>query len=234
MIGTIINMGTVSLGSLLGIAIGSKLRDEIRKMVFDSLGLLTLLIGFQMALKTQNILILLGSILGGGIIGEYLNIENKINGLGGKLQKAFSMEKHQRFVDGFVSSSILFCVGPMAILGSIQDGISGNFTLLAVKSTLDGFASLGLATALGWGVFFSILTILVFQGSITLAAEWIQSLMTDQMINEMSAAGGLLIVAIGIRLLNLKDVRVGNLLPALVLAPFLVWLVPEIRAFFIK
>ncbi len=234
MVGTIINMGTVSLGSLLGIVIGSRLKEEIRKMVFDSLGLLTLLIGFQMALKTQNILILLCSVLAGGIMGEYLNIEDKINSLGERLQKVLSMEKHQRFVDGFVSSSILFCVGPMTILGSIQDGISGNFTLLAVKSTLDGFASLGLATALGWGVFFSILTILVFQGSITLAAEWIQSFMTDQMINEMSAAGGLLIVAIGIRLLNLKDVRVGNLLPALVLAPFLVWLVPEIRAFFIK
>lgn len=164
MVGTLINVGAVSAGSVLGIAIGGKLKSEVRKTVFDSLGIITLLIGFQMAFKTQNILILLGSILSGGILGEYINIEDKLNNIGSKLQKALALEKHQRFVEGFVASSILFCVGPMAILGSIQDGISGNFTLLAVKSTLDGFASLGLATALGWGVFFSIVTILVFQG----------------------------------------------------------------------
>ncbi|SFM51005.1 DUF554 domain-containing protein [Thermodesulforhabdus norvegica] len=232
MTGTIINVGAVSAGSLLGIAMGSKLPENIQRTVFDSLGLLTVAIGIQMSLKTENILIVLGALLAGSIIGEYLNIEDRLNSFASRVQKLLSLSGHKNFVDGFVSSSLLFCVGPMAILGSIQDGLKGDYTILSMKSVLDGFASLGLAAALGWGVFFSIFSVFLYQGAITLAASYIHSIMTEAMIAEMTATGGLLVLAIGIRLLQLKDIRIGNMLPALAVAPILAWLVPVVQSIF--
>ncbi len=169
-----------------------------------------------MAFKTEHILIILGALLSGGIIGEVLRIEDRLNHIGEVLQHTFSMQGHKKFVEGFVAASLLFCVGPMAILGSIQDGLSGDYKLL------------GFAAALGWGVLFSTLTVLIFQGSITLSAQWIQHILDMPMINEMTATGGLIIVAIGLRLLKLKMLRVGNFLPALIIAPLLVFLVPII------
>jgi len=229
MLGTIINVGAVSTGSLIGIALGNRLKENVRNMVFDCIGLMTLLIGFQMAFKTKNVLLILGSLLVGGIVGEYFDIEEKLRGISSKIQASFHMEDHSYFVDGFVTASVLFCVGPMAILGSIQDGLTGDFTILAIKSALDGFASIGLATAFGWGVFFSILSVALFQGSITCTASWLDRFMNDQMIAEMTAVGGLLIVAIGIRLLQIKDIKVANLLPALFFAPIAVRTISAIR-----
>jgi uncharacterized membrane protein YqgA involved in biofilm formation len=139
------------------------------------------------------------------------------------------MEKQRKFVEGFVTASLLFCVGPMAILGSIRDGLAGDYTILAVKSMLDGFASLGFSSALGWGVIFSTLTILVFQGGITLSAVWIQQFLTVSMVNEMTATGGLIIVGIGLRLLKIRDIRVGNFLPALLIAPATVLALDKIK-----
>jgi len=229
MVGTIINIATVSAGSVLGVALGNRFPQRIQEIVFDALGLLTLFIGFHMAFKTENVLIVLGALLVGGITGELLRIEDRLNRIGTFLQHTFSMEKQKKFVEGFVTASLLFCVGPMAILGSIRDGLTGDYTLLAIKSMLDGFASLGFASALGWGVFFSTLTILVFQGSITLSAAWIQKLLTASMVNEMTATGGLIIVGIGIRLLKIRDIRVGNFLPALVIAPATVFILDQVK-----
>ena len=229
MVGTIINIATVSAGSVLGVVLGNRFPQRIQEIVFDALGLLTLFIGFQMAFKTENVLIVLGALLAGGITGELLRIEDRLNRIGEFLQSTFSMEKQKKFVEGFVTASLLFCVGPMAILGSIRDGLTGDYTLLAIKSMLDGFASLGFASALGWGVLFSTLTILAFQGSITLSAAWIQKLFTASMVNEMTAAGGLIIVGIGIRLLKIRDIRVGNFLPALVIAPATVFILDQVK-----
>jgi uncharacterized membrane protein YqgA involved in biofilm formation len=229
MVGTIINIATVSAGSVLGVVLGNRFPQRIQEIVFDALGLLTLFIGFQMAFKTENVLIVLGALLAGGITGELLRIEDRLNRIGEFLQRTFSMEKQKKFVEGFVTASLLFCVGPMAILGSIRDGLTGDYTLLAIKSMLDGFASLGFASALGWGVLFSTLTILAFQGSITLSAAWIQKLLTASMVNEMTAAGGLIIVGIGIRLLKIRDIRVGNFLPALVIAPATVFILDQVK-----
>ncbi len=229
MVGTIINVLAVSAGSVVGVSLGNRFPQRVQEIVFDSLGLLTLFIGFQMAFKTENVLIMLGALLVGGIIGELLRIEDKLNRIGEFLQRTFSMEKHKKFVEGFVTASLLFCVGPMAILGSIKDGLTGDYTILAIKSILDGFASLGFASALGWGVLFSIISVFVFQGSITISAAWIQKFLTTSMINEMTATGGLIIVAIGIRLLKIRDIRVGNFLPALFIAPALVFVIDRIK-----
>lgn len=232
MIGTFINIVAVSVGSIVGVTLGNRFPERIQGIVFDALGLLTLFIGFQMAFKAENVLIVLGALLSGGIAGEILRIEDRLNRIGEILQKTFSMEGQKKFVEGFVTASLLFCVGPMAILGSIRDGLTGDYTILAIKSMLDGFASLGFASALGWGVLFSIITVFVFQGSITLGAAWIQKILTASMINEMTATGGLIIVAIGIRLLKIRDIRVGNFLPALGLAPFAVFILDRIKPWF--
>lgn len=229
MVGTFINIVAVSTGSVVGVVLGNRFPQRIQEIVFDALGLLTLFIGFQMAFKTENVLIVLGSLLSGGILGETLRIEERLNRIGEFLQKTFSMERQKKFVEGFVTASLLFCVGPMAILGSIKDGLTGDYTILAIKSMLDGFASLGFASALGWGVFFSIISVFVFQGSITISATWIQKLLTVSMINEMTAAGGIIIVAIGIRLLKIRDIRVGNFLPALIMAPATVFALDRIK-----
>lgn len=229
MVGTFINIAAVSVGSIVGVALGSRFPQRIQEIVFDALGLLTLFIGFQMASKTENVLVVLGALLTGGITGELLRLEDRLNRLGEILQRTFSMERHKKFVEGFVTASLLFCVGPMAILGSIRDGLTGDYTILAIKSMLDGFASLGFASALGWGVLFSTITVFVFQGSITLSASWIQNLLTTSMINEMTAAGGLIIVGIGIRLLKIRDIRVGNFLPALIIAPTTVFALDRIK-----
>lgn len=229
MVGTFINIAAVSVGSVVGVALGSRFPQRIQEIVFDALGLLTLFIGFQMASKTENVLVVLGALLTGGITGELLRLEDRLNRLGEILQRTFSMERHKKFVEGFVTASLLFCVGPMAILGSIRDGLTGDYTILAIKSMLDGFASLGFASALGWGVLFSTITVFVFQGSITLSASWIQNLLTTSMINEMTAAGGLIIVGIGIRLLKIRDIRVGNFLPALIIAPTTVFALDRIK-----
>ncbi len=235
MTGTILNVATVLVGSVLGTVLGNRLPEKVRETVVHGLGLTTLVIGLSLALKTQNILIALASILLGGISGELLGIEAALERLGrwlearssrlklpGSAATADSTSRTANFVRGFLTASLLFCVGPMTIMGSIQDGLTGDFTLLAIKSTMDGFAALAFASSLGWGVMFSALTVLVYQGGITLGAGWLKAALTDPMINEMTAVGGILMLGIGLGLLEVKRIRVGNLLPALFIAPLIV------------
>jgi len=235
MTGTILNVATVLVGSVLGTVLGNRLPEKVRETVVHGLGLTTLVIGLSLALKTQNILIALASILLGGISGELLGIEAALERLGrwlearssrlklpGSAATADSTSRTANFVRGFLTASLLFCVGPMTIMGSIQDGLTGDFTLLAIKSTMDGFAALAFASSLGWGVMFSALTVLVYQGGITLGAGWLKAALTDPMINEMTAVGGILMLGIGFGLLEIKRIRVGNLLPALFIAPLIV------------
>jgi uncharacterized protein len=217
--GTLINTATVIVGSTVGTFLRSRFPDRVRQMVMWGVGLVSLVIGLQMSLSTKNILVVLGSLLTGGIIGELIGLEEGLKKVGDKLQAKLSTEKDSTFSKGFVTSSLLFCVGPMTILGSIQDGLSGDYTLLATKSILDGFASLALAASMGWGVLFAALTVLIYQGSLTLGAGLVKTLLTEPMVAEMTATGGTLILAIGLNLLDLTAIRVANFLPGLVVAP---------------
>ena len=187
----------------------------------------TLAYGISMFIKTQNAIVVVLSLLIGIVLGELWNIEKGLNNLGTwlevKVLNSTDESSQKRFIKGFLTASLLFCVGPMAILGSVQDGLTGDYQLLVVKSILDGFAALAFAASMGVGVLFSIIPVLLYQGGITLLAIQAQSFFTEAMITEMSAVGGVILLAIGIGgLLELKPIRTANFLPALVLAPLLV------------
>ncbi len=234
--GTIINVFTVLIGGTLGTVLGNRLPEKMRETIMHALGLLTMVIGFQLSLETGNILIVLGSLLAGGLLGELLGIESGIDQLGLWLERRTGGEKRRDpdgagatsahnttpFSHAFLTASLVFCVGPMTILGSIQDGLTGDYTLLAIKSTMDGFASLAFASTLGPGVVFSALTVLLYQGALTLGAGWAEAVLSDAMVAEMTATGGVLMLALGLGLLQIKKIRAGNLLPALAMAPIIV------------
>ena len=227
MTGTVINIAAVLLGGLLGTLIGARLPARVHETVIWTLGLFTIALGVKLTLQSQNVLITLGSALVGGLLGEWWNLDSLLRRLGAWLEARFARSSHSdgaaRFIKGFVSASLIFCVGPLSILGSIQDGLTGNYQILAVKSLLDGFGALAFSASLGVGVLFSTLIILVYQGGLSLLAAQAQSLLTTPMINEMTAVGGLLIMAIGFgSLLELRPIRVANYLPALVIAPAIV------------
>lgn len=230
MTGTVINVITVVIGSILGLLFGAKLPERLRETVLSAIGLFTMVLGIQMFLETNNALIVLAALLLGAMLGEWLRIEDNLEKLGSYLRMRFAPslinQDLSRFVEGFLAASILFCVGPMTILGSIQDGLTGNYSLLATKAVMDGFSALAFASTMGVGVAFSALVILIFQGSLSLLASQIQSVVTAAMISEMSAAGGVILVGIAIsNILNIRKVRSGNFLPALILAPLIVALV---------
>ncbi len=246
MLGTLINVITVIVGGVLGTTLGGRLPERVRETVLHGLGLVTLTIGVQLTLQTKNIIIVMGSILVGAIVGEWWRLEDKLQGLGEWLQarvQGKAAPVHEpggagekagpatNFVQGFVMASLVFCVGPMSILGSIQDGLTGDFSLLAIKSLLDGFAALAFASTLGIGVVCSILTIIVYQGGLTLAAGQVQQLLTEPMIAEMTATGGVLIIGIGLLLLEIKRIRLANFLPAIVVAPAVVAALQHLGAY---
>lgn len=228
MTGTILNVITVIIGGTLGTFLGARLPEKMRETVMHGLGLLTFVIGLQMALSTHNILIVMASILFGGVAGEMLGIQNGLDAVGKNLEQRFARGGEAgKFTRGFVTASLVFCIGPLAILGSIQDGLLGDFNLLAIKSTLDGFAGLAFASTLGIGVAFAALTVFVYQGSISvlsmLLGSAIGSVTRDTpWVIEMSATGGVLIMGIALLLLDLKQVRIANLLPAVLIAPLIV------------
>jgi uncharacterized protein len=227
MIGTILNIATVIAGSLLGILFGARIPEKLKETVIAGMGLFTVAMGLQMFLKTENPLIVLGALLIGTLLGEWWRIEDGLHKLGEILEQRFSREEDDgsnKFVRGFLTASLLYCIGPMAILGSIQDGLTGNYNLLAVKSVLDGFASIAFASTLGIGVAFSSLIILVYQGGISLLAAQLDAIVNLSMMNELTATGGVLLMGVGIsNLLEIKKIRVGNMLPALFIAPLIVW-----------
>ena len=225
--GTLINVITVFVGGGLGTIFGARLPARIRETVINGLGLFTIALGLLMFTDTQNPIIVLGSMLIGGILGEWWRIDDRLQDAGVWLERRFAgsgdKAEANRFIKGYVTASLVFCIGPMTVVGSIQDGLSGDFTLLAIKSVLDGFAALAFASTFGIGVLFSTATILVFQGGLTLFAAQAQGVLTELMIAEMTAVGGLLIVGIGVSsLLELHPIRIGNFLPALFLAPVVV------------
>ena len=219
--GTLLNAATVLAGGLLGTALGAKLPAQLRRNVVRGLGLFTLVLGVRGALETQNVIVLLFATLVGGLAGAALSLDARLNALGDTLQRRFG-RRGGRVSEAFVTTSIVFCVGPLTFLGAIQNGLSGDVRLLAIKSVLDGFAALAFAATLGWGVLLSVGTILIYQGGLAAGASVFASALTDPMLKEMSAAGGLLIVGVGLRLLELKDLQVADFLPAIVVAPLIV------------
>ncbi|MCI0530546.1 MAG: DUF554 domain-containing protein [candidate division Zixibacteria bacterium] len=218
--GTLVNTGTVILGALVGMGVGSRLPDKVKQIVLYALGLSTILIGMKMALNGQRILIIITSLASGAIIGELIDIEQKLERLAEKI-KAKIKSDSAHFVAGFVTASLVFCVGPMTIVGALEDGMNGDASVLYAKSVLDGFAALAFASGLGIGVLFSAVTVLVYQGLLTLLGQKLAFLLKPEVLNELSATGGLLIVGIGLLLLEIKKVRVANFLPALVLVVIL-------------
>jgi uncharacterized protein len=245
LIGTIINVTTVVAGSALGIMFGARLPDRVRTTIVAGLGLFTFAYGIMIFLGTQNPIIVLAGLLIGGLTGEALQIEERLRSMGGWFEKTFIsrerkkdeemqdlygegehseiLQKKERFVKGFLTASLVFCIGPMTILGSIQDGLTGDYSTLAIKSVMDGFASLAFASTLGIGVAFSAVVVLIYQGGLTLLAAQANAVVTAQMMTEMTAAGGVLLLGIAVSsLLEIKPIRVASFLPALLFTPLIV------------
>lgn len=244
--GTLLNVTTVLAGSGIGLVLGERLPTRTRDVVTDALGLVTLLAAALSAAAVLDppfgaavgrggpVLVVLGALLVGGVAGSLLRIEDRLESLGGTLQTRFSRgrgghEQRDRFVQGFLTASLLFCVGPLTILGSINDGLGRGIDQLALKSTLDGFAAIAFASAFGVGVAASALTVLVVQGGFTLLGVALGDVLPDAHVSALTATGGLLLVGIGLRLLRLRQVPVGDLLPALLVAPLLTQLVVVLR-----
>ena len=223
--GTLVNTGAVVAGSLLGVMIGKRLPDRVKTIVMQALGLSVILIGLQMALSGTRPLLVIGSLLLGAVTGELLDVEGRIAAVGEWLKRRFRSES-STFVQGFVTASVLYCTGAMVIVGSIRDGTVGDPSILYIKSLLDGVASIAFASSLGVGVAFSALSVFAIQGAITLLASKLAFLQGPGVIEAVTATGGLLILGIGINILEIKQIRVGNLVPSLVYAILAVLYIP--------
>ncbi len=254
MMGTIINIITVLVGGTLGVFFGNRLPERVMQTIVAGLGLFTAAIGLQMFFENENPIVVLGSLLIGGLLGEWWRVEARLAAVGRWLEQRFAGGEmgsggagegerggkgsilsganakskaaesgENRFVKGFLTASLVFCVGPMTILGAIQDGLTGDYRLLAIKAVLDGFAGLAFAASLGAGVLFSTLVILIYQGGLSLLAAQAQAVITEPMMAEMTAVGGVLLLGLALSsLLEIKPIRVGNFLPALAVAPVIV------------
>ena len=230
-IGTITNFLTIVGGTLAGLMVGKYISDRMRMTIEQAVGMTTIILGISTAAKTDNIVFPLVSVVLGGIIGEATKIEHGFSVLGHWVRRtvAGAFEKrqrnarfHPRFVEGFVTATLLFSIGPMSILGSIDDGLGRGAQILIVKSALDGLVSILFAATMGWGVALSAVVVGVYQGLMTLSASGLDAILNDRMVHEMSATGGIMILGIGLRLMDVKPIRVGSLLPGLVVAPVLV------------
>jgi uncharacterized membrane protein YqgA involved in biofilm formation len=222
-LGTIVNVVAVLVGTAVGLRIGGRLPERLRTTVLDAIGLLTICVGVAGFLETRNAVFVVFALVIGTLLGELLDIEGRLDAVGERLKRRASREGDDRFVLGFVTASLTFCVGALTIVGSLRDGISGDNQLLIVKSALDGVVAVVYSAAFGWGVAFSALTVLVVQGGFTLLGVFAgDAFLTTRMVAELEATGGVLIAGIGLRLLELRPVRVASMLPALVVAPVLV------------
>ncbi|MDA3817591.1 MAG: DUF554 domain-containing protein [Prolixibacteraceae bacterium] len=223
LLGTIINIGTIVIGSVAGYVFHSKLPERILNRVFQGIGLFTIYIGFDMAMKTTNFIILVFSMILGSATGEWIDIEKYINRFSEWVKRKIKSD-NESFSEGMITAFLLFCMGSMTILGAFEEGTKGNSDLLIAKSLMDGFGSLALASALGIGVLFSIIPLFIFQGGLTLLSFWLGNLMPEQVINEMTAVGGLMLIGLGFSIMNIKKIKVINMLPALVFSIILAYL----------
>lgn len=228
MVGTWINVGAVIAGSLLGIGVGVRIPKKYSDLATGAIGLVTLVVGIKLALETENVLILLIALLIGGVLGTAFELEERLSSLGERLQRRFpSLSSHGSIPQAFVSASLLFCVGPMSILGALRDGLYGDWQLLGLKSVMDGISSIVLVAGLGPGVIFSVAVVLVYQGGISMVARLFTSstavatVSQSPVLIELDAVGGAILIVLALKLLKLRDMRPGNLLPALAVAPLL-------------
>jgi len=242
MLAVFVNCGAIVLGSIIGLLFAKKFTDELSDMIQTGCGIVTMIIGLQMAFKYENIVFLALSLIIGAIIGYALDIDGAILRLGKWLEK-FTMKKNQKVIEGekdssgnknfayaFLNSSVLFCVGAMAIVGSFQAGVDHDYTTIFTKSILDGFISISFAAAMGVGTAFSALMIFIYQGSLTLLSGLIAPYVSELLITEVSACGGAIIMMIGINLLGLKKIKTANFLPALVIEILFVIFIPIIQS----
>ena len=236
-LGTVINIVAILLGSTVGVFAGGKLPERTRNVVTDVLGLVTAVAAVSSAAEFANpdlkaavgkgwpIIVMLLSLLLGGIVGSLIRIEDRLDGIGERLKQRFGANGDETFVEGFVTASLIFCVGPLAILASVSDGLGTGIDQLILKSCLDFFASLAFASTLGWGVAASAIAVGVYQGLWTFIGSAVGSVMPTYQIAAMTAVGGLMLSGISFRLLKIRQLPIGDLLPALVFAPLLAWLV---------
>jgi uncharacterized membrane protein YqgA involved in biofilm formation len=236
-LGTLINVLAIVLGTVIGVLIGNRLSEKTTRVVTDGLGLVVLVLGGLNVISLLDsefveavgpgmpLLIVIGAILIGGIIGSALKIEQRLEQLGSVLQKRFagkgSKDSKEKFITGFVNASLVFTIGPLAILGALSDGLGQGIEQLATKSILDGFASLAFAASLGWGVALSAIPVGLWQGLLTVVAFAVGSVVSAPVIAALTATGGVLLLGVGLRLLQLRQVAVGNMLPALIVAPLI-------------
>lgn len=218
MLGTTVNTVAIILGGALGLLFGHALSENMKSTLIQGLGLAVLLIGGSMALQTSNALIVILSLVIGGVIGELIDIELRLHHFGAWMESRVGGGDEGRFTRAFVSTSLIFCVGAMAIMGAIESGLTGNHSILFAKSLLDGITAMVFASSMGIGVLAAAIPVLVYQGAITLAASALQDVLSQSIINEMTAAGGLLIFAIGLNILDIKEIKVGNLMPGIFVA----------------
>jgi uncharacterized membrane protein YqgA involved in biofilm formation len=243
-IGTLVNVVAVLVGSVIGVLAGHRLTERTRDVVTDGLGLVTLMIAVLSASSISNnawrdvagdsapVLIVLGALVIGGVAGSVLGIEDRLEGFGAWLQTRLGgrgAEERARFIEGYVTASLVFCVGPLTILGALNDGLGNGPDQLFLKSALDGFASIAFAASLGWGVAASVVSILAIQGSLTVLGIFLGDVLPDAELAAVTTAGGLMLVGVGLRLLRIRQIPVGDFLPALLVAPLLTWLVASVR-----
>ncbi len=213
MLGTIVNSLAVIIGSIVGISLKSGINEKYKNTIMDGISLAVIIIGIMGGIKSQNVVLVVISLALGGLIGEIIDIEGRLDRLGTKVESYFG-KGDTNFSKAFVSATLVYCIGAMAIVGSLESGLTGNHQTLFAKSALDGITAIVFASTLGIGTAFSAISIFIYQGSITLLARYLKDILTVDAVTEMSAVGGILIIAIGINLLNLKKIKVGNLLPA--------------------
>jgi len=214
MIGTFVNVGAVIVGSIIGIILRKNYPEKLTTITFQAIGLFTIFLGITMALKTEHYLILIFSLILGSIIGELLNIDAWLTKMSNSLKKKWHSQ-NDKFSEGLVTAFLLFCMGSMTILGAIEEGLGGNPNLLLTKSLLDGVASIALAAALGIGVMLSVIPLLIYQGGLTLFAKLFEQSVTIPIINELTAVGGIILIGLGITILEIKKLKVINMLPSL-------------------
>ncbi len=236
MIAVLVNSFTVIAGSLIGLFFYNKIRDDIKRVVYISSGMVSVVIGMQMAFETKRILYVVISLFLGGVVGTLLDIEGWILSFGHFLEKHFARnnldtEEEKNFAKGFLNASILFCVGAMTILGAFKAGAEHNYDLLLMKSVMDGFMAIMFSAAMGIGVMFSVITILVYEGGLTFAAAWIGPAIGAAGLAEISGLGGILVIMIGLNLLKLKDIKTANFLPGLIFVVLFTLAEPLFRAY---
>lgn len=231
MVAVLINGITVAVGSIIGLFLHKNLREDIKNVVFISAGMVSVVIGMQMAFRTNRILFVVIALFTGGIVGTLLGIEGWILSFGGFLERHFTngAEDQSTFAKGFLNASVLFCVGAMTVLGAFKAGAEHNYDLLIMKSIMDGFMAILFSAAMGVGVLFSVVTILIYEGGLTLLASFLGPILGDAGLAEISGLGGILVIMIGLNLLKLKEIKTADFLPGLVFVVVLVMSEPFFR-----